>query len=57
MKDIAEIAFVVQARLNSQRVPRKMIKPFADTNLFELVLDKLLASNIIPRNNIVASVH
>ena len=57
MKDIAEIAFVVQARLNSQRVPRKMIKPFADTNLFELVLDKLLASDIIPRNNIVASVH
>ena len=57
MKDIEEIAFVVQARLNSQRVPRKMIKPFADTNLFELVLDKLLASNIIPRNNIVTSVH
>lgn len=54
---IDDIAFIVQARLNSQRVPRKMIKPFSDTNLFGLILDKLLSSEIIPSENIIASVH
>ena len=54
---IDDIAFIVQARLNSQRVPRKMIKPFSDTNLFGLILDKLLSSDIIPSENIIASVH
>jgi len=57
MKKLDDIVFLVQARLNSQRVPQKMIKPFADTNLFELVLDKLLQSKIIPKQNIVASVY
>ena len=56
-KNIDDIAFVVQARLNSQRVPQKMIKPFADTNLFGLILDKLLSSKVIPSENIIASVH
>jgi len=45
---INDIAFIVQARLNSQRVPQKMIKPFSDTNLFGLILDKLLSSEVIP---------
>ena len=54
---IDDIAFIVQARLNSQRVPRKMIKPFSDTNLFGLILDKLLSSEVIPSENIIASVH
>ena len=49
---IDDIAFIVQARLNSQRVPRKMIKPFSDTNLFGLILDKLLSSEVIPSENI-----
>lgn len=57
MKDVNQIAFVVQARLNSQRVPRKMIKPFAGTNLYSLILDKLLQSTIIPKENIIASVN
>ena len=57
MKDLKDVAFIVQARLNSQRVPRKMIKPFADTNLFGLVLDKLLQSNVIPKENIIVSVN
>ena len=56
-KNIDDIAFVVQARLNSQRVPQKMIKPFAGTNLFGLILDKLLSSKVIPSENIIASVH
>lgn len=57
MKKLNNTAFIVQARLNSQRVPRKMIRPFAGTNLFELVLDKLLQSSIIPKQNIFTSVH
>jgi len=57
MKNINEIAFVVQARLSSPRVPRKMIKPFAHSNLFEIILDKLLKSRIIPKENIFASVY
>lgn len=57
MKKLDEIAFLVQARLNSQRVPQKMIRPFAGTSLFELIIDKLLNSTIIPKDNIVASVY
>jgi len=57
MKKLNEVAFIVQARLNSQRVPQKMIKPFAGTTLFDLVLDKLLQSKVIPKNQIFASVH
>ena len=30
-KNLNEICLIVQARLGSQRVPRKMIKPFCDT--------------------------
>ena len=57
MKKLDDICFIVQARLNSQRVPQKMIKPFAGSNLFELIIDKLIFSDIIPRENIYASVH
>ena len=57
MKKLDDICFIVQARLNSQRVPEKMIKPFAGSNLFELIIDKLIFSDIIPRENIYASVH
>ena len=55
MKKINEVAIVVQARLNSQRVPHKMIKPFADTNLFGLILSKLTKSS--HELDIYASVH
>lgn len=57
MKKLDDIAFIVQARLNSQRVPQKMIRPFAGTTLFGLVLEKLMASDIIPRSNVFASVY
>lgn len=56
MKNLGNIAFIVQARLNSQRVPNKMIRPFADSNLFAIILDKLLESKIIPKENIFGSV-
>lgn len=57
MKNLNEVAFIVQARLNSQRVPQKMVRPFAGTTLFDIILDKLIRSQIIPRYNIFASVY
>lgn len=50
MKDINEILFIVQARLSSQRVPRKMIRPFSGTTLTDLCLRKIKDSAIIPLN-------
>lgn len=49
--------FIVQARLNSERLPNKMLRPFAGSNLFSILLDKLLSSKIIPSENIYASVY
>lgn len=57
MKNLNEIAFVVQARLNSKRVPQKMIRPFARDTLFGIILDKLLECKSIPNENIFASVY
>ena len=57
MKNLDEIAVIVQARLNSERVPGKMLRPFAGQNLFGIVLDKLLQSSIIPKGNIYGSVY
>jgi len=56
MKNISDICFIVQARLNSERVPQKMIKPFVGTTLTDLVLQKLITS-MIPNNQIYLSVH
>ena len=56
MKDIKDILVVVQARLNSQRVPQKMIRPFNDTNLFEIAIKKVLNSNLIPKDNFYVSI-
>ena len=55
MKKLDNIAVIVQARLNSERVPQKMIRPFNGTTLFGLVLDKLNDSKY--KLNIFASVH
>ena len=57
MKDIKDILFVVQARLNSQRVPNKMLKPFKGTNLFRHAITKVLLSDYIPKENFYVSVY
>jgi len=57
MKNINDILFICQARLESQRVPRKMIKPFAGTNLIEILINKVKTSKTIPLNNFYLSVH
>ena len=57
MKDIKDVLFIVQARLNSQRIPNKMIRDFAGTTLTDVVLTKLMRSDIIPKNQIYLSAH
>lgn len=56
MKSISDVVVILQARMNSQRVPKKMLKPFLDSNLFEIAINKLLNSNVIPKENIYVSV-
>jgi len=57
MKSISDIVFIIQARLNSERVPQKMIRPFGDSNLFDIAIKKLLKSKVLPRENIYVSVY
>jgi CMP-N-acetylneuraminic acid synthetase len=57
MKPLDSIAIVVQARLNSQRVPKKMIRPFAGTTLFDLVLSKVKEALPSKQEHIWASVY
>lgn len=57
MKNINEIAFIIQARLGSTRVPQKMIREFNGTSLFEICIQKLLGCSSIPKNQIYASIY
>ena len=57
VKNINEIFFVIQARLNSVRIPNKMLSPFANSNLFEIAINKVLSSNIIPKKNFYVSLN
>jgi len=56
MKNISKVCFIVQARLNSERIPQKMIKPFCGSTLTDLVLQKLLTCDI-PKEQIYLSVY
>ena len=56
MKDIKDIVFILQARTQSTRVPNKMLKPFAGSNLFEIAVEKILSSKLIPKENILLSI-
>ena len=57
MKNINDICIVVQARLGSQRVPGKMLRPFAGTTLVDILFEKLKSSKVIPENNIYFSAY
>ena len=57
MKPLDSVAIIVQARLNSQRVPQKMIRPFAGTTLFDIVLSKIKKALPSYQENIWASVY
>jgi CMP-N-acetylneuraminic acid synthetase len=55
MKNINDIAFVVSARLSSERLSEKMIKPFCGTTLTDIIIEKMLKSSIVPKENIYLS--
>ena len=57
MKSAEDVCVLVQARLGSERVPQKMIRPFANSTLMDIYLNKIMKSKIIPHQNIIASVH
>jgi len=57
MKCISDVVFILQARMNSQRVPNKMLRPFGNSTLFEIAINKLLRSSILPKENIYVSVY
>jgi len=57
MKPLDSVAIIVQARLNSQRVPQKMIRPFYGTTLFDLVLEKIKEALPSKQDNIWTSVY
>lgn len=57
MKNIEDIVVIVQARLSSERCPRKMIKPFAGSNLVEICLKKLKQSEVFDQSNIYLSAY
>ena len=57
MKKLEDVCVMVQARLGSQRVPQKMIRPFAGTTLMDICLEKLADSQYIPNKNVCASVY
>lgn len=56
-KSINEIGIIINARLNSERIPNKMLKPFAGTTLIDILFKKLKTSKIIPLNNIYLSAY
>lgn len=55
MKKLDDIAIIVQARLGSQRVPRKMLRTFADTTLTEILFEKLESSQVVSMDNVYFS--
>lgn len=57
MKNLDDIAVVIQARLSSQRIPEKMIKSFAETTLFDIAIEKVTSSEFIPKKNFYLSVY
>ena len=57
MKDIKDIVFIVNARLNSSRLPNKMIKDFNGTNLLSIAIEKILKSKIIPKEQFYLSLY
>ena len=56
MKNRKDICIIVQARMGSERVPGKMLKPFAGTTIMDICLEKLANSQILPTEDIIISV-
>ena len=56
MKNKKDVCIIVQARMGSERVPGKMLKPFAGTTIMDICLEKLANSKVLPKENILISV-
>ena len=56
-KNIKDVCFIIQARLSSERVPNKMLKPFAETTLFEIAIQKIIKSKLIPNSQFYVSIY
>ena len=56
MKNKKDVCIIVQARMGSERVPGKMLKPFAGTTIMDICLEKLANSKVLPKDNILISV-
>ena len=41
MKRIEEVAVIIQARMCSERVPKKMLRDFCGSSLFEIGVEKI----------------
>lgn len=54
-KNESSVAVIIQARMGSERVPRKMLKPFAGTTLMDIAVDKIKKS-VIPHEHFYLSV-
>jgi CMP-N-acetylneuraminic acid synthetase len=57
MKNKEDVCLVVQARLGSERLPGKMLKPFAESNLVDILFKKLKKLKNIPQSNIFFSAY
>ncbi len=51
MKNIKEICIIIQARLGSQRINNKMLRPFCGTTLTDISLKKIKRCKSFPQNN------
>ena len=56
-KNPEEILIILQARLSSKRLPLKMLKPFAGSNLVEICIKKIKNSKVINLDNFYFSVY
>ena len=57
MKPVDDIAVVIQARLGSQRVPKKMIRPLAGTTLTDMAIETIKRCESFPQENFYLSVY
>ena len=57
MKNVNDISFMIQARLDSKRLPGKMLLPFGGSNLFEIAIQKLVDCKSIPNKNIYLALY
>ncbi len=56
-KPASQVCYIIQARVSSKRVPRKMLRPFGGSSLAEIALQKVLRSKFIHRDNFFFAVH